>query len=95
MTYATKARMAEDIDLINRFIACAASLGIEKPVGWVHTATWELASGEGMDTAYESSADDRPGLDEDAVTDAMLLEAVQSRLAAIAPPEQIGEANGN
>lgn len=87
--------MAEDIDLINRFIACAASLGIEKPVGWVHTATWELTSGEGLDAAYESSTEERPGLDESAVTDAVLLEAVQGRLAALAVTEQIGEADGN
>lgn len=73
--------MAEDIDLINRIAACAATLGVAQPVGWAAHRSWRFAASEGWAAAYAGSAVERPGLDEEAVTDEMILDAVAAVLA--------------
>lgn len=82
MSYSVVAKMAEDIDLINRIAACASTVGVVKPVGWVSPRSWEFAAQEGWAAAYEGVEGERPGLDEDGVTDSMILAAVQAVLSS-------------
>ena len=85
MSYSAVAKMAEDVDLINRVAACAAVEGVAKPVGWVSPLSWEFAAQPGWAVGYQAAQSvdaERPGLvDAGGITDAMILAAVQKLLA--------------
>ena len=80
MSYKVQADLAEDGQLSRRVIACAATQNIENPEQWAHTNRWPLSSQDGWVDAYAAAVDagvERPGGDENAITDAMILDAVR------------------
>lgn len=91
MSYAARARIAEDIDVINRIAACAATRGVASPVGWVSPRSWYFAALDGWDTAYLSATGDRPGLDESGITDEMIRIGVDDLLSTEADSNTGGE----
>lgn len=86
MSYLTQSRMAQDYGLIMRIAACAAAEGELSPTGWADTHRQRLIATPGWDDAYEASATDNPGEDEAAVTDSMILAAVEQLRAELTPP---------
>lgn len=78
MSYGTVATIAEDVDVINRVSACAATRGVRQPVGWVSPRSWVFASKTGWAEAYESvvGLSENPGLDINGISDDMILSAV-------------------
>jgi hypothetical protein len=80
MSYNTQAALAVDSDLRNRVAACAATQGVPSPVQWADAHLWALSGSPGWDAAYAyavAAGKPRPGYEESAVTDAMILAAVQ------------------
>lgn len=80
VSYLTQAVLIEDGYLIKRITACAASEGIESPGGWVSSHAWRLSDEPGWVDAYraaQAAGDKQPGANEAAITDAMILTAVQ------------------
>lgn len=76
---------ANDGDLQQRIAACAAGEGIADPVAWATTRCWKFATQPGWADAYQSavySFIDRPGLRPGAISDQMILTAVQAVVAA-------------
>ena len=81
MSYWDIASMAQDGDLLNREIACAASEGKTDPMGWADQHRWQLAGQPGWADAWASAVAaglPRPGMDAGVITDGMVLAAVQS-----------------
>lgn len=90
MTYNlnTIATVANDGDLQQRFIACAAQEGVANPEAWVTTNKWELAAQDvsvgGLLDAYQYVIDTDPnhykdwGRDPGIINDAMILSVVQA-----------------
>jgi hypothetical protein len=80
MSYNTQAAMALDADLRLRIAACAATQGVRNPQEWASRNQWSLSASPGWDNAYAyaiAAGKPRPGYEEGAVTDAMILAAVQ------------------
>jgi hypothetical protein len=87
MSHLTQTRIAADPHLILRISACAAGEGVPEPQFWAQERMFLFASRDGWDTAFLGAADDSPGQDENAITDAMILAAVQALYAAEQTPE--------
>lgn len=79
MSYLTQARLAADGDILARATDCAATEGITDPAAWAYEHRWELSAQPSWVAAYASAAvdSDRPGAVEAAITDQMILSAVQ------------------
>lgn len=85
MSYKTQALLAADSGILYRVAACAASEDIEEPVGWAFSRAWQLSAQPGWVQAYKYAIDsggDEPGANEGAITDSMILSAVQSLIGA-------------
>ena len=79
MTYANIAAITQSVPLNQRITACAAVEGATKPYGeWVSSRIWEFAATPGWADAWAVSDADDPGADENVITDAMILAAVQA-----------------
>lgn len=77
--------VATDGDLHQRLAACAAGEGVDDPVSWANARAWKFATQPGWADAYQSavfSFIDRPGWRPGAITDAMILTAVQAVITA-------------
>jgi hypothetical protein len=86
MSYSTQAKLARDQDVLERVTACAASLGIKNPTEWVWSIQWVWSAQAGWDQAYSdalTAGKSQPGLDEDIITDEMILIAVNGVLASV------------
>lgn len=77
MSYMTLAKMVRDPDLIERITACAASLRLENPDSVARANMWEFVITEGWAAKFAASTNSKPGSDEKAITDEMILSAVQ------------------
>lgn len=98
MSYLTQSIMAGDSTLHQRVIACCVMEGVQNPEQWVSENRWILSAQAGWDAAYASalatydnwdgtSEEPRPpipGANEAAITDYMILAAVQHLTT---PPE--------
>lgn len=94
MSYLAQASLAGDELISQRVIACAATQEIENPVDWVADRIWQLSAQPGWAEAFASATllheswspsdtdpsprPPSPGANEAAVTDGMILAAVQS-----------------
>lgn len=82
MSYEHVVATANDGDLHSRIAACAATEGVEgDPLAWAVSRRWRFAAQPGWSDAYQSaiiSFIDRPGWRPGAITDAMILSAVQA-----------------
>lgn len=87
MSYLTQSRLAADQTLLIRVTACAVMEGIESPQAWAFEHAWDLSAQPGWVAAYGSAklaheADPEtvplPGENEAAITDQMILSAVQA-----------------
>lgn len=78
MTYLVQTRIAADPHIILRTAACATSIGIPDARFWAQENVMRLAATPGWVEAYRHAAGDEPGADETAVTDSMILAAVQA-----------------
>lgn len=78
VSYMKLFKLTEEQTLLKRIAACAATLGETKPLAWAHDRAWQFATRDGWVEAYSSSEATDPGGDEDAITDEMILEAVQA-----------------
>ncbi len=81
MTLNNIAAVAQDANLQYRLSACAAMENLPDPAMWVSSNIWKLAARPGWGEAYSSSASTEPGKDDSAITDAMIVEAVQALAA--------------
>lgn len=86
MTYLTQTRIAADPHIILRAAACATSVGIPDARFWAQENVMLLAVSPGWVDAYRGSLEEEPGADEDAITDQMILEAV-NRIRPEASPD--------
>jgi hypothetical protein len=80
MSYKTQFAITQDSNLTNRTIACAAMEKIPDPATWVYRNQWQLSAQPGWGQAYASAIANgikEPGNDEGAITDGMILAAVQ------------------
>lgn len=81
MSYQTIALIAQDADLRQRLIACAAEQAKDaNPGHWVDQRLWRLAATPGWGASWASALlanIARPGWDESVITDAAILAAVQ------------------
>ena len=79
MSYLTQAKLADDGHIRLRVTACAATEQIEHPDAWAYEHRWQLSAQPGWVAAYASAAvaGDDPGANEAAITDGMILSAVQ------------------
>lgn len=89
MSYLTQATLEGDPILARRIFACAAAEGIPDPMYWVQEHMWRFSTQDGWVDAYTQSVSDNPGADEEAITDAMVLSAVQAVRAdePVSPPD--------
>lgn len=81
MSYLVQSKVADDGDLRQRVIACAASEEIPEPESWAYATRWSLSTSPGWVDAYASAVsggDESPGANENAITDRMILAAVQA-----------------
>lgn len=94
MSYNRIAEIMKDIPLRTRVAACAATQSVAEPWVWVDRHMWNIAGQPGWDEAYESALAShppaefpgyRPGYDEAAITDGMILAAVQQVLSTPEP----------
>lgn len=76
MSYLVQSRLAEDQLFSKRVTACAAVEGVQNPEAWAWDKRWELSARPGWVTAYRDAGQE-PGANEDAITDTMILAAVQ------------------
>lgn len=95
MSYLIQAEVAEDGSLWRRATACAASEGVNSPGEWASEHRWALSAQPGWVAAFASAAAARaawtpeseterppePGANEAAITDGMILAAVQALVA--------------
>lgn len=101
MSYLTQSKMAQDYGLIMRIAACAASEGIvDRPESWADDRRIRFMASPGWSEAYASAQATRdqwdgegvqppqPGENEAAITDGMILSAVQAVIAAETPPAE-------
>lgn len=106
MSYLTQSKMARDRDLIMRIAACAATEGVPgNPSLWADDRRQKIVASPGWVAAYASACTSRdewvddgstlqpppPGENEAAITDGMILSAVQLIIAAETPPPVEGE----
>lgn len=88
MAYLTISTIRQDPWVRDRVAACVALEGIsDAPARWAVDHDWELATQPGWATAWEASTSDTPGTDPEAITDSMILSAVQAITAAETPPD--------
>lgn len=96
MSYLTQSRLAADQTLMIRITACAVMEGIENPQAWAFEHAWQLSAEAGWVAAYASAAvahaadpagTPPPGENESAITDQMILAAVQAIRTTEAPAE--------
>ena len=93
MTYQTIALIQRDPSIRDRVSACVSKEGVSpSPEQWVADHAWQLAARDGWADEWEaakaantSAENYEPGGDERAITDAMILTAVQEIVAAEAP----------
>lgn len=78
MSYLTRTKIAADPTMILRIAACASGEGIPDPLFWVQERMLAFASRAGWAGAWAESSLENPGEDEGAITDTMILEAVQA-----------------
>ncbi len=84
MSYNTVADIAYDTAIQRRVAACGATEALPNPVQWASERAWQLAAQPGWAAAWQSALAAHPeggylpGRDEAAITDAMILAAVQS-----------------
>ena len=91
MSYLTQSQLAGDMHILNRVTACVSREGDQSPTEWAAAHMWQLSAEPGWDAAYASalaSGDENPGANESAVTDGMILAAVQAIRAAETEPEE-------
>lgn len=94
MSFLTQSRLAADQTIVLRVAACAAKEGISDPQFWAQQRMWELSAQPGWVAAYASAAASHkdegsippPGENEAAITDSMILSAVQA-LTSESPAE--------
>lgn len=86
MSYLYQSKIANDSVIRDRIAACAASEKIENPFDWAVSKMWELSAEPGWSSAYASASllyensphsSTPPGSNEAAITDGMILSAVQ------------------
>lgn len=83
MSYLVQAQLASDTFILQRVTACVATEGVADPQGWVFRNQWQLSAQPGWVDAYKyaiDSGDENPGANEGAITDSMVLSAVQHLL---------------
>lgn len=83
MTYLKQADLAQDPFILRRVAACAATQHINEPMEWAASQMWRLSAEPGWVPAYMSAiagGDGQPGENEAAITDGMILAAVQTLL---------------
>lgn len=84
MTYLTHSHIVYSSSLRGRVTACAAQEGASDPPRWTSAVIWSLITSEWIG-AWASAEAGNPGGDhgsnEAVITDAMILAAVQPRLA--------------
>lgn len=78
MSYLTLTKIAADPTIILRTAACAAAEGIPDPQFWAQEHMWQIVTQPGWSAAWNGSDSGEPGADEEAITDAMILHAVQA-----------------
>lgn len=92
MSYLIQSIVAQDPNIFLRLMACATQEGIDNPHVWLRKHLWKFAVQPGWADAYASakllrdnwtpeSGDAQPpepGLNEDAITDDMMLSAMQT-----------------
>lgn len=95
MAYNTIARMAQDGDLQQRFIACASQEleGNADPRAWVLDNIWELVSSGTLAADYQFALDGATinvnpatGMRDDVINDGAIQTAVLARIAELAQP---------
>lgn len=92
MSYKTQSALAKDSLLFDRVTACAALEGIPDPETWSYRNRWPFSAQPGWVDAYASASASgikEPGNDEGAVTDGMILAAVQ-HLNVRPTPDEMG-----
>lgn len=77
MSYLVQSRLAADQAIMQRVTACAALEGVEDPSFWVSQRAWKLSAQPGWVEKYAAGGAS-PGANESAITDAMILAAVQT-----------------
>lgn len=90
MSYATQAKLARDTDVLERIVACAASLQVKNPTEWVWSIQWIWSAQPGWDDAYAyalSQGGTAVGADEAVITDGMILAAVSAVMGIYTPPK--------
>lgn len=83
-TYNMIADLAEDGGFVRRCVAAAAGEGVTQSEAWGINNKYLLASAPGFGDAYEyavASGVENPGASDAVITDAMILSAVQARIA--------------
>jgi len=81
MSYWDTALMANDGELWQREIACAATEGIDDPQNWADAHRWQLAGQPGWGDAWSSAlaaGNPTPGRDPAVIPDAWILAGVQA-----------------
>lgn len=80
MTYLKQADLAQDNHVLRRIAACAATQSVSDPAEWAAARMWQFSAEPGWAAAYASAAlvDGSPGANEAAITDGMILAAVQN-----------------
>ena len=81
MSYLIQSRLRQDRALIDRVTACAAMEEVADPYQWVVAHDWQLSAQPGWVEAYASAltvVGKPPGENEAAITDGMILSAVQA-----------------
>ena len=81
MSYLTQSFLADDINIRRRVTACAVMEGIAQPDVWAYDYRWQLSAQPGWVAAYKDAIDEgveSPGANEAAITDGMILSAVQA-----------------
>lgn len=90
MSYLFQFNLSQDGTLRNRITACAALEGVPDPSFWVNSKMWEFSAQPDWVKAYRLAA--KPaGSDENAITDDMILAAVQKLRPS--PEEEVDNAN--
>jgi hypothetical protein len=90
MSYATISRCAQDGDLQQRLIACAAQEGHPEPQSFILGQMWTIASNPSIADPYAYAVGqriDRPGKYDDVISDSVILGVVQPLVQAALQPE--------